>query len=171
MAKDINTGDRDCWATPPDIFAKLHARYSFDVDVCATADNAKLPRYITPQQDGLLATWSARNWCNPPYSTGNVSCWLSKAFREHQYNNSGTVMLLNYCCDAEYFQAYLPYFKIVHITPRIQFVPPAGVKPSSNSKGQILAIIGIDETATWWNWRTDEWGDKPKQMQLFEEVA
>lgn len=153
--------NRDCWATPPDIFAKLHARYHFTLDVCATMDNAKLPRFISPEQDGFMANWGQAGdtvWCNPPYSHGQVRKWLASAMWNWKTNGVRTVMLLNYCCDAEYFQPYLDRFSIVHITPRIQFIPPPGIAPSSNSKGQILAIAGMREQATWWNWKTNEWG-------------
>jgi hypothetical protein len=33
------------WATPPEIFEPLHAEFGFTLDACATADNAKLPRF------------------------------------------------------------------------------------------------------------------------------
>ena len=42
------------WGTPPELFARLHEEFSFTLDVCAHADNAKLDRYLSPaDKDGL----------------------------------------------------------------------------------------------------------------------
>jgi hypothetical protein len=39
----------DEWATPPELFAELDARHGpFDLDPCATAENAKCARHFTP---------------------------------------------------------------------------------------------------------------------------
>lgn len=66
-------------ATAPEVFAPLHARFGFTVDVAALPHNAKLERYFTPEQDGLLQPWDGeRVWCNPPYSS--IEPWLVKAW-------------------------------------------------------------------------------------------
>jgi hypothetical protein len=65
-------------ATTPEVFAELHERFNFTVDACALARNAKLPRYWTPEQDGLAMNWTGeRVWCNPPYSS--IEPWVIKA--------------------------------------------------------------------------------------------
>jgi hypothetical protein len=45
----------DLWATPQDFYDDLHAEFGFSLDVCATPDNAKCPRYFTAEHDGLAA--------------------------------------------------------------------------------------------------------------------
>jgi hypothetical protein len=50
------------------------------VDVAALPHNAKLPRYFTPDDDGLEQDWSGeRVWCNPPYS--HIEPWVVKAWQ------------------------------------------------------------------------------------------
>lgn len=85
-------------ATTPAIFAALHARFRFTVDVAAAAHNAKLPRFFDESADGLAQSWAReRVWCNPPYS--NIRPWVEKAWHERtlergQRRNAQLVVML-----------------------------------------------------------------------------
>jgi phage N-6-adenine-methyltransferase len=77
-------------ATTPEDFGVWHERFAFTVDVAASDENAKLPRYFTPAQDGLEQSWEGeRVWCNPPYSS--IEPWAEKA---HVAGAELVVMLL-----------------------------------------------------------------------------
>lgn len=66
-------------ATAPEVFAPLHERFRFTIDVAALPHNAKLPLYLTPFEDGLTFSWRGhRVWCNPPYSS--IEPWVEKAW-------------------------------------------------------------------------------------------
>ena len=73
----------DLWATPQDLYDKYHARYSFELDVCATAQNAKCARYFTVADDGLAQEWRGRCWMNPPYGR-EIGAWMAKAWRSSE---------------------------------------------------------------------------------------
>ena len=47
----------DEWETPQDIFDWWNAIYQFDLDVCATEQNAKCPVFFSKEKDGLLQKW------------------------------------------------------------------------------------------------------------------
>ena len=65
MNKDAMFSSASCeWETPMEFFDKQDAVYHFDLDVCATPDNAKCARYYTKEQDGLVQPWTGRCWMN-----------------------------------------------------------------------------------------------------------
>lgn len=71
----------DLWATPQDTFDALHKEFGFTLDVCATPENAKCPRFFTKENDGLAHDWSADVcWMNPPYGR-EIGRWMRKAWQ------------------------------------------------------------------------------------------
>jgi phage N-6-adenine-methyltransferase len=67
--------------TVPEVFDPIHARYGFTLDVAAAKHNAKVRRFFTAQDNGLVQSWaSERVWCNPPYS--DCGAWVRKAWAE-----------------------------------------------------------------------------------------
>lgn len=73
----------DLWATPQDLFDSISKEHGpFDLDVCATADNAKCSCFFTKDQDGLSKTWAPSTcWMNPPYGR-EIGKWIKKAYEE-----------------------------------------------------------------------------------------
>lgn len=50
------------WATPWDLFHKLADEFGpFDLDVCATPENAKVARFFNKADDGLKQEWKGDN--------------------------------------------------------------------------------------------------------------
>ena len=48
------------WATPISLFNELDAEFHFDLDPCATPQNAKCPSFYTIEDDGLTQNWGGR---------------------------------------------------------------------------------------------------------------
>jgi site-specific DNA-methyltransferase (adenine-specific) len=86
---------RTCeWSTPRDLFARLNARYGpFDLDPCATPENATCARFYTAAEDGLARPWAGRVFCNPPYG-GAIASWLRKARQEVESGSAAVAVLL-----------------------------------------------------------------------------
>lgn len=146
---------RDCWRTPPEIFAALETEFFFQLDAAASADNALCRRYITREQNTLTVEWADLSrdgyvWLNPPYS--DITPFVAKAAAE-QSNGVGCVMLLPADTSVGWFrQAIDTASEIRFITAsvddagrvtggRIKFLNPlTGMPQSGNNKGSMLVI-------------------------------
>lgn len=99
------------WSTPQDFFDRLNQRYHFEIDLCATPENAKCKKFYTREQDALKQDWRGVCWMNPPYGRG-LHKWMKKAYTSAKENGATIVCLLpartstgwwhDYCEKAEY---------------------------------------------------------------------
>ena len=90
------------WATPQDFFEQIDKEFHFNLDACATAENAKCDKYYTKEQDGLSQEWNGIVWCNPPYGR-SIGMWVKKT-----YESKATVVLLVPArTDTKWFHAYV----------------------------------------------------------------
>ena len=84
-----------CWGTPLWLFRELDAEFGFTVDVCATPELAKCPRYFTPEMDGLAQSWAGETcWMNPPYGHAELFAWLDRARAAAEREGATTVCLV-----------------------------------------------------------------------------
>lgn len=69
------------WATPQEFFNTLNRKFGpFDLDACASDDNAKCDKYYTAEDNGLVQDWSGHTvFVNPPYGRG-IEKWIAKAY-------------------------------------------------------------------------------------------
>lgn len=82
MTIAMRTDSSEEWATPQGLFDALHDEFRFDLDVAASAANAKCERFFTETDNGLWQPWApSRCWMNPPYGRATTD-WVRKAFRE-----------------------------------------------------------------------------------------
>ena len=78
------------YSTPLKIVNHLIEEFSLTKDVCASAENAKLPHYWTIEDDALSKTWEGNCWMNPPFNR-DLQKWVRKA---HAERHSGTKVCL-----------------------------------------------------------------------------
>lgn len=88
------SSNSDEWATPTKWFEDFAKEWGpFDLDPCATAENAKAPRFYTEYVDGLKLPWVADQvFCNPPYS--EIAKWVAKAQDEVNLGHCKRVCML-----------------------------------------------------------------------------
>lgn len=107
------------WATPVDLFAGLDAEFGFDLDVCATAENAKCPRYFTAADDGLAQEWAGVCWMNPPYGRG-IGAWIRKA-AESAEAGATVVCLVPARVDTAWWHDYCRHGEVRFLRGRLRF--------------------------------------------------
>lgn len=113
--------DRHDWATPQalvDGLAYIFGR--FTLDVCATPETAKAPRYFTPDDDGLSHEWCGTCWMNPPYGR-EISGWVRKAW-ESGKEGATVVCLLPARTDTDWWTRYVTKAEtVLFMKGRIKF--------------------------------------------------
>lgn len=117
----------DDHATPVEFFKKLDEEFHFDLDVCASKENAKCPDYYGHDRgtNGLEAPWHEHAdvvWMNPPYGR-QIGKWIAKA-AEESAKGVTVVSLLPARTDTKYFHRYIykqPNVEIRFVPGRLKF--------------------------------------------------
>jgi site-specific DNA-methyltransferase (adenine-specific) len=113
---------RSCeWRTDPVVFADLSAKYGpFDLDPCATSENAKCPRYFTKEDDGLSQPWTGRVFVNPPYGR-SLAAWMRKAWESSRTTAELVVCLVPARVDTHWFHDYACRGEVTFLRGRLKF--------------------------------------------------
>ncbi len=61
MTKGMYTSNSEEWGTPQELFNRLNKEFNFTLDVCASEENAKYPKYYTKEEDALKQEWGGRH--------------------------------------------------------------------------------------------------------------
>jgi DNA N-6-adenine-methyltransferase (Dam). len=109
----------DEWPTPQDFFDRLNEEFHFTLDVCATPENAKCPRYYTKRENGLLQKWEGVCWMNPPYGR-EIRQWVKKAY-ESALDGATVVCLLPARTDTSWWHDYCMKGEIRFVRGRLKF--------------------------------------------------
>jgi phage N-6-adenine-methyltransferase len=122
--------DTDEWATPAETFADLDREFGpFDLDVCATAENAKCARYFDKKADGLRQRWSGCCWMNPPYGRA-ITLWVRKAWESVENGDAEAVVcLVPQRCDTGWWHEYAVRGEIRFLRGRLKFGGSANSAP------------------------------------------
>ena len=109
----------DLWYTPEDFYQKYNSVYNFEIDVCATDENAKCEKYFTEEIDGLSQKWEGVCWMNPPYGR-TISKWMKKAY-ESSLEGATVVCLVPARTDTNWWHDYAMKGEIEFIKGRLKF--------------------------------------------------
>lgn len=73
---------RQDWATPHALAQRFVRSLGLTCDVAASRVNAVCADYYTTEEDGLISSWPAAVWCNPPYGRAELPAWTARAVHE-----------------------------------------------------------------------------------------
>lgn len=121
MNKALFSSESTEWATPPELFDKLNARFSFTLDPASTESNALCQKFYTIAQDGLSQSWKGeRVFLNPPYGR-QIGAWCRKACVESE-GGALVVGLLPARTDTGWWHEYIQgKAQVVFLRGRIKF--------------------------------------------------
>ena len=144
------------WATPPELFGRLDREFSFTLDVCATPDNKKCPRYFTPAIDGLRQRWTGCCWMNPPYGRA-IGAWVRKA-REESRRDATVVSLLPARTDTAWWHGDVMRAREIRLLRgRLTFVGAPSPAPFPSAivifGGRGLPATDAPPRVVGWDWR------------------
>lgn len=110
----------DEWPTPRDFFERVSDEFGpFDLDPCATPENAKCARFFTRDDDGLAQDWTGKVWMNPPYGR-EIGRWMRKA---HESSLAGAlvVCLVPARTDTAWWHDYAAKGRVRFVRGRLKF--------------------------------------------------
>jgi phage N-6-adenine-methyltransferase len=146
----------DEWETPDDLFNALNDEFKFDLDAAATFDNAKVGRYIGPDQDALSVSWrqmadarlfSPVVWLNPPYSRCRE--FIAKAALEATFGCT-VVCLVPARTDTRWWHDYVwdqdrdrvrDGVEIRFLKGRVKFKPPGEMLPTLKNSATFPSVV------------------------------
>lgn len=139
-------------ALPPAEFWVLNRRFNFSIDVAATCRNAKLPRFVTRERDGLSISWAGeRVYCNPPFS--EIRPWVEKAWSETDAELAVLLLPASRTEQPWWQQLIEPrrdregsQLRVEFLPNRLRFIKPDRVTVQSNSRAPFGCCLCI------WNW-------------------
>lgn len=140
MNKVVWSSSSGEWGTPPGLFERLNAKYSFSLDAACSESNHLCPygytvaggflcedvathrHYATTTEDGLSGSWQGhRVFLNPPYGRA-IESWLRKAAEESQ-GSALVVALLPVRTGTRWWrECVVPYADIEYLPGRLKFV-------------------------------------------------
>lgn len=120
MANIHFSSESEEWATPIAFYNSVVETYGpFDLDVCATPENAKCLRFFTKKDNGLTLPWTGRVWMNPPYGR-TIKLWMRKAY-ESSKTGTFIICLVPARTDTAWWPDYAMKGEIKFIRGRLKF--------------------------------------------------
>jgi phage N-6-adenine-methyltransferase len=141
--KALYTSNTDNWETPANTFNELNKEFNFNLDVCASSDNAKCKKYFTKEINGLNQKWEGNCFMNPPYGK-EIYKWIEKAYNS-SLQGLTVVCLLPARTDTKWFHNYCIKGEIRFIKGRLKF----GDSKNSAPFPSMIVIFRKKEAESW----------------------
>lgn len=101
------SSDRMDWTTPQAFYDELNEEFAFDLDVCASAENAKCADYFDKERDALKQSWGGRRcFMNQPYGR-ELGKFVAKARYEAEHHGALVVCLIPARTDTSYWHDHI----------------------------------------------------------------
>lgn len=128
------------WGTPQDFFDRLDDEFGFTLDVAANADNAKVERYFSVDDNGLEQDWSGEVvWMNPPYGR-EIAAWMQKAYTEG-LGGTTVVCLVPARTDTRWWWDYAVHGEVRFVKGRLRFTGGSKSNPLSHNAPFPVAVV------------------------------
>lgn len=128
MDKVLFSSKNTEWETPQELFDLLNSYFKFEVDVCASKDNAKCERFWSIDDDALSKDWDVTAYCNPPYGRG-IYDWVKKAYTESNKYKSTIVCLLPARVDTKWWHEFCNNAEHLFLKGRLKFSSNSNAAP------------------------------------------
>lgn len=142
--------------TPGDLLVAVQRRFGrITIDLAATAENARAPKCITPEEDSLSESidWADRigkkgvAWLNPPFK--HMRPWVQKASATRLVGSQRIVVLGLASVASEWFALYVARHALVlPLRPRVTFLGHSDPYPSD----LMLMVYGMGAGFEPWRW-------------------
>ena len=142
------------WETPQWLFDHMNELYKFEVDVCASEQNAKCPIFFTEEDDALGDPWNkmladrgheraSSFWCNPPYGR-DIHKWARCCAMESELmDRTSLVAMLVYArTDTSWFHDYVMGYarEIYFIKRRLKFIRDDGKTGPATAPSMVVVF-------------------------------
>lgn len=146
----------DEWRTPQWLFDKVQVEFHLEVDRAATEANAKLPKFLTKENNALNRTWLESGWANIPYSAPKL--WYEKARTSAILYETLTVLLVKADTSTKYWMENTQDAHVRFLSGRIKFWDENNTPHYGATFPSALVIFSL---ATLNNPRYEQWDYRP----------
>lgn len=140
--------ERQCWRTPPELWERICQAWHPCLDLAANEENHLCSAWFGPdhpdpeRRDGLTGYVSpcyGTMYCNPGFSF--MGAWCKRVRELTRGGVPCGVVMAPVSTSTKWWREWaMTADEIVLLTPRVQFLPPDGVKKGSNSGDNCLLI-------------------------------
>lgn len=142
------SSDTGEWETPAELYTLADQEFGFELDVCATAENAKCETYFTRDDDGLAQEWTGVCWMNPPYGS-EIGRWVGKAYESAQAGAT-VVCLVPARVDTAWWWDYCRFGEVRFLRGRLRF---GGADTGAPFPSAVVVFGRTPDTVYWNEWK------------------